>query len=210
MFSTLDGVLTLQGESITQAKTRDLIRYVAADKSYFIKRYWTSGKRLRRYMLRSRARAEWENIQFFHTLQIPAPHIIAYGEARKGVRYEGGAFIMEALPPVQPLDVLLAEGILSPLQKRNVLKQVALGMSVLHAHRFVHGDCFVRNFLIGTDDQRVYFTDCPRGRFMWGPFLTYHKRRDLRSFYMGAKSWLSRTEMLRMYLTYCRQHQNVN
>lgn len=201
-FASLNAVFTLHGEVVTQAKTRDLLRVENRGQIFFVKRYWTAGKRLRKYMFRSRAKAEWENLQYFNHLRVPAPHLVSYGESRRCFNYEGGAFVMHGLNDVLPLDALLSERRLSREMRLSLLQQIAQGLRTLHQHQFVHGDFFVRNFLVSIKDSKVYFTDCPRGRHMWGPFLAYGKVRDLASFYKGAQSVLSLADQLRFYLWY--------
>ncbi|MFI4956148.1 MAG: lipopolysaccharide kinase InaA family protein [Gammaproteobacteria bacterium] len=201
--SSLKAVASLNGEAVTQAKTRDLIRVETNGQAYYIKRYWTAGKKLRKYLFRSRAKAEWENLQYFKHLKIPAPLLVSYGEYRTLFHYEYGAFVMRALGNVIPLDTVLAEATLPCSLRLTLLQQIAQNLRRLHDYHFIHGDCFVRNFLVSPQEAKVYFTDCPRGRHMWGPFFDYGRVRDLASFYKGVQGSLSLTDQLRFFLWYC-------
>ncbi len=202
LFSSLASVSSLEGETVTRAKTRDLLRVVYAGETYYIKRYWTAGKGMRAYFFRSRVRAEWENLLYFKQCNIAAPDLVAYGETRSCLNYHYGSFVMHALDDsVKALDILLSQPT-SALERRHWLRQVAEGMRRLHDQHFIHGDCFVRNFLVSTSSGTVYFTDCPRGRRMWGPFFDYGRVRDLASFYKGVRYLLSRTDQLRLLLWY--------
>jgi tRNA A-37 threonylcarbamoyl transferase component Bud32 len=201
--SSLKAVVSLNGETVTQAKTRDLIRVETNGQAYYIKRYWTAGKHLRRYLFRSRAKAEWENLQYFKHLKIPAPLLVSYGESRSLFQYEYGAFVMKSLGSVMPLDTVLTEHTLPCALRLTLLQQIAQYLRRLHDHHFIHGDCFVRNFLVSEDGTKAYFTDCPRGRHMWGPFFDYGRVRDLASFFKGVQGVLSLTDQLRFFLWYC-------
>jgi tRNA A-37 threonylcarbamoyl transferase component Bud32 len=206
VFSSLKTVFSLQGETVTQAKTRDLLRVIHDNHIYYIKRYWTAGKRLRAYCFRSRAKAEWENLLYFKQCGLAAPEVIAYGEERSFLQYHQGAFVMPALHHVESFDVILKRGI-DATARRDYLRQIAQGLRRLHDHHFIHGDCFVRNFLVSLQNGVVYFTDCPRGRHMWGPFFNYGRVRDLASFYKELMLWVSLADQLRFFLWYSGEKQ---
>jgi hypothetical protein len=205
IFSSLKTVFSARGETITQAKTRDLLRVESNGNTYYVKRYWTAGKRLRAYCFRSRAKAEWENLQYFKQCGIHTPALVAYGEDRSFMRYQHGAFVMHALENVIPCDAALADPALSTEQRRAFLRDIAEGLRALHDRHFIHGDCFVRNFLVNTNKLKVYFTDCPRGRHLWGPFFNYGRIRDLASFYKHAMGLLSLPDQLRFFLWYTQE-----
>ncbi|WP_252178056.1 lipopolysaccharide kinase InaA family protein [Endozoicomonas sp. 4G] len=82
VFSTIDKVFDLKGETITDDELSDVIKVNVAGTNYNVKRYTSGGKGLRRYMGRSRIRAEWENMLLFHSFQIPAAKVVAYGEEK--------------------------------------------------------------------------------------------------------------------------------
>src|SRR5690606_1112753 len=81
-----------------------------------------------------------------------------------------------------------------------VSDQVADGLRVMHARGFCHGDMKWRNILVTGTPPRVFFIDCPAGRFWFGPFLHYRVIKDLACLDKVAKHTLSRTQRLRFYL----------
>lgn len=184
----LDSAGQVNGQLVRAGKQTDLLQFEQQGKPYFIKRYWRAGKGLRAYLGRSRARAEWENLQYFKQMALPAPLVLAYGEDRAlSGAYRMGAFVMSALPGVEPLDRALAAGLLAqPTLRWHVLKQIAIGLRRLHQTGFVHGDAYVRNFLIQPSTEfLVYFTDCPQGRRWWRLRQWYGQWRDIRCFFKG-------------------------
>ncbi len=212
IFSSLQSVMGLEGEIITQAPQRDVIRLKLAEKTYYLKRYTMAGKGLRSYLGRSRVRAEWENLQYFWHMNIPAPKLLAYGENRPLLSdYEAGAYVMQAIPNVVPLSSI--EQYPELLDDRPwriaLLKLIASHIRTLHEDHFAHGDLYWRNILMQlSDEPKVYFIDCPQGAKYFGPRLTYQKIRDLACLAKDSRAYLSRTDLLRFFLAY-RGHEGL-
>jgi tRNA A-37 threonylcarbamoyl transferase component Bud32 len=211
-FRSLKSVMQLEGELVTQAKNRDVIKFIHADKTYFIKRYTSAGKGLRAHLGRSRVRAEWENLQFFWHLNIPCPKLISYGEERSLLNgYIAGAYVMQALPNVVPLNSV--EQYPALIQDRDwrfeLIYQTARYLKTLHEEGFIHGDLYWRNILVSLQDKPiVYLIDCPMGKFYFGPQLSYQKIRDLACLAKGTHQYFSRTDLLRFFLAY-RGHERL-
>lgn len=202
----------LEGEKVTQAPGRDVIRIKHAEKTYYIKRYTMAGKGIRAYLGRSRVRAEWENLQYFWHLNIPAPKILAYGEDRPLLsEYRAGAYVMQAIPNVVPLSSIEQYPELLDLRPWRIalLKLIAGHVKTLHDEHFAHGDLYWRNILLALDETpKVYFIDCPQGNHYFGSRLSYQKIRDLACLAKNSHIFFSRTDLLRFFLTY-RGHERV-
>lgn len=203
-FSSLDEVMSLRGEPVTKSPISDLILLDIAGARYYVKRYYRSGKMLRRFVGRSRVRAEWENLQFFQCLGLKTPPLVAWGE--RGGR---GALITREIPGAMDLQAvqrlrpdLLGDSVWLGL----VLEQVSEAARRLHAQGFAHNDFKWRNILVtGEASPTVYLIDCPTGERWRGPLLEYRKIKDLACLDKVAKYHLSRTQRLRFYLRYANR-----
>jgi tRNA A-37 threonylcarbamoyl transferase component Bud32 len=211
-FRSLKSVMQLEGELVTKAKNREVIKFTHAGKTYYIKRYTSAGKGIRAHLGRSRVRAEWENLQFFWHLKIPSPKLIAYGEERTLINgYVAGAYVMQALPHVVPLNSIEQYPALIQDQawRFPVITQIAHAVKTLHAEGFAHGDLYWRNILLSLEDKpTVYFIDCPMGKFYFGPKLSYQMIRDLACLAKDTHRYFSRTDLLRFFLMY-RGHDHL-
>lgn len=200
-FSSLDSVFAITGRRVTHCPISELILTEIDGKSYYVKRYSQRGKVMRRWLGRSRVRAEWENLLLFRGLGLRVPPIAAYGES--GAR---GVLITEEVPGAVDLHSLVRQ---RPelLQDRNWLNQVMVQVAEiarqLHAISFAHNDLKWRNILVtGISNPEVYLIDCPMGQTWWGPLLAYKKIKDIACLDKVAKYCLSRTVRLRFYLDY--------
>jgi hypothetical protein len=210
-FADLDAVFALQGERITRDPLSEVIRIQIAGVRYYVKRYWGSGKGLRRYIGRPRVKAEWQNLKRFAKWGIPTAEIEAWGLQRKFGAFVRGALITRELPHTEDL-ALLAQCADPRLRDRHwvdgVSRQLAHATRLMHDHHFTHNDLKWRNLLV--DDQaRLFFIDCPGGSIWWGPFLRYRIVKDLACLDKVAKTCLSRSQRLRFYLQY-RGRQTLN
>lgn len=210
--TSLKSVMALEGELITLAKRRNVIRLKLAGKTYYVKRYTAAGKGLRRYMGRSRVRAEWENLQYFSHMNIPCPKLIAYGENRPLLsRYATGAYVMQAIPNTVPLSSIEQYPALldDTAWRRGILKLIAQYTKALHDDGFAHGDLYWRNILLELNETpKVFFIDCPQGAKYFGPRLAYQKIRDIACLAKDSHAFFSRTDLLRFFLAY-RGHEKL-
>lgn len=203
-FGSLAKVFALQGERITHDPISELIRVKRQGVYYYVKRYRSAGKGLRRYAARPRIKAEWQNLKRFAKWGIPSAEVIAQGLERKAGAFVRGAMITREIPNSRDL-ADLAQNDSARLHDRQWVKQVseqiACATRIMHQHHFTHNDLKWRNILV--DDQtKVYLIDCPTGTFWWGPFLQYRIIKDLACLDKVGKYHLSNTQRLRFYLQY--------
>ena len=90
-FSSLDAVFAHRGEVISVDPISSVKKVSINDKCFYVKTYTAGGKKLRRYIGRSRIRAEWENLMLFQALQIPTAELVGYGEESKFGVFQRGA-----------------------------------------------------------------------------------------------------------------------
>lgn len=188
-----------------------VVRVAVGDKRYFVKRYWAAGKRMRRYVGRTRIRAEWENLLYFEQLGIPTAPVVGYGQEYDRGVFKRGALITEELAGTEDLATLAKrgfEGLRDSGWVRTVSIQVARHTLTLHEQNFVHTDLKWRNILVNTEGlPRVYLIDCPSGRKVPGPLLQRGIVKDLACLDKVAKYTLSRTQRLRFYLMYANRRR---
>ncbi len=205
-FSTLERVFTLEGRIVTRDSLSQVLYKRINDLGYYIKRYYRGGRGLRSWFGVPRVKREWDNLVYFRRLRLPTLELEAFGGERRYGRFVRGALVTQELPDSRDLLAIArsADGRLAdPHWRRQVSRQIADGLSVLHARRFCHGDIRWRNLLItGGTRPRVHFFDCPAGRFWVGPFLAYRRIKDLAYLDEEARIYLSRTQRLRFYLRY--------
>ena len=82
-FGSLDAVFALEGERITRDPLSDVIRIERGGVRYYVKRYHSAGKGLRRYLPRPRVQAEWENLRRFADWGIATAEIVGWGLERR-------------------------------------------------------------------------------------------------------------------------------
>lgn len=203
-FGSLDAVFALQGERITRDPLSEVIRVERDGVRYYVKRYNSAGKGLRRYLPRPRVKAEWQNLRRFADWGIPTAEIVGHGLERRAGAFVRGALITRELANTVNLWILDYQQdarLRDPRWVDGVSRQLAAATRCMHDHHFAHNDLKWRNLLV--DDQaRLFFIDCPTGGFWWGPLLQYRIVKDLACLDKVANRVLSRTQRLRFYLQY--------
>jgi RIO-like serine/threonine protein kinase len=203
-FGSLESVFALQGERITSDPLSEVIRVERDGVRYYVKRYHSAGKCLRRYLPRPRIRAEWENLQHFRAWGVPTAEIVGRGLERRAGAFVRGALITRELAGTENLWML--DYLQDPrLRDRRwvdaVSRQLATATRCLHDQRFTHNDLKWRNLLV--DQQgRLFLIDCPTGGFWFGPMLHYRIIKDLACLDKVAKRVLTRSQRLRFYHQY--------
>lgn len=206
-FASLDAVFALQGEQVARDPLSRVLKVSVGTRNYYVKLYHGAGKNpLRRWLGRTRVRAEWENLQHFADWGIPTAHLVGWGEERRHGRFVRGALITAELPDTVDLNRMALDRD-ACLRNRawvaQVSRQVAAATRAMHCHHFTHNDLKWRNLLVTRDTQpALYLIDCPAGEFWWGPFLRYRMVKDLACLDKVAKYHLSATQRLRFYLDY--------
>jgi tRNA A-37 threonylcarbamoyl transferase component Bud32 len=203
-FGNLEAVFALQGARITKDAISEVIRVERAGVRYYVKRYRSAGKGLRRYLARTRVKTECRNLKRFAKWGMPTPQVVAAGLERSRGAFVRGALITRELVGTQDLAGLVNQRdprLQSAEWVRAVSQQVAELTRCLHDHHFTHNDLKWRNLLVD-EAGKVFLIDCPSGSFWWGPVLSYRIIKDLACLDKVAKQQLSRTQRLRFYLQY--------
>lgn len=202
---SLDAVFALQGEVVSRDKISDVIKVALEGKNFYVKRYFKPRSKKLGKLMRSRIRAEWENLQFFDSLGIPTPKLAAWGERYQGQRFQG-ALITEELQGTEDLATLNEMGA-EQFDRRDwfchVARQVALYTRLLHEQQFMHVDLKWRNILVGQGERPdVFFFDCPSGRRL--PALLFRRGRikDLACLDKIGRKRLRRSQRLAFYKYY--------
>lgn len=201
---SLDAVFALQGRRVARDPQAEVL-HVAGPPALYVKRYRSAGKGLRRWLGRSRARAEWENLQLFERLGIPAPVLVAAGEERRRGRFLRAALVTLEVPGARDLAAIATtdpQRFSDAPWREAVAAQLAAHLRALHGAGFAHGDLNWRNVLVAGDPPRVYLLDCPAGRRWWGPLLQRRRARDLAQLDKLARHLLPRTARLRFFKRY--------
>ncbi|GAB3474435.1 lipopolysaccharide kinase InaA family protein [Azotobacter salinestris] len=206
-FVSLDAVFALEGERVSRDPLSDVIRVELAGVRYYVKRYRSAGKGLRRYLGRPRVKAEWQNLKCFAKWGIPTASLAAWGLERSAGAFLRGALITRELPGTKDLARLAKDNdsrLSDPHWVDAVSRQLARATRTMHDHHFVHNDLKWRNLLVD-DEGRLFLIDCPVGGFWWGHWLRWRIVKDLACLDKVAKYTLSRTQRLRFYLQYRRR-----
>lgn len=194
------------GQYVTSSPISRVIRKEVANQVFFIKTYTAGGKSLRRWVGRSRARAEWENILFFQHLGIPAAPLVAYGQETCCGLFQRAALVTAELQDTRDLNTLHLEN--HPILDNRqwiaaVSHHVAQYTRRLHQNRFGHLDLKWRNILVTlSNTPQVYFIDCPAGQIRRGPGSKRWFLKDIACLDKVAKKRLSRTQRLKFYMEY--------
>ena len=203
-FGSLDAVFALEGERITRDPLSDVIRIERGGVRYYVKRYHSAGKGLRRYLPRPRVQAEWENLRRFADWGIATAEIVGWGLQRRAGAFVRGALITRELANTENLWILDYQQdarLRDHAWVDGVSRQLASATRCMHDHHFAHNDLKWRNLLVD-DGGRLFFIDCPTGGFWYGPLLRYRIVKDLACLDKVAKRVLSRSQRLRFYLQY--------
>ena len=205
-FSSIDRVFNLRGKQINDDKLSSVHRVEIDGVGYYVKKYIKAGKGVRRYLGRSRIRAEWENMLFFHELGIPAAKVVAYGEEKKFGVMTRGVLITEEVKNSKDLKTMVNEG--SPklsdrVWMRQVINQVATIARTLHDKKFIHTDLKWRNILVTqTEQPKVFLIDCPSGAIAKSFIFKRGRIKDLACLDKVGETSLSSTDRLRFFLRY--------
>ena len=207
-FASVEAAFAAEGDFVTACPISRVTRVTLEGKVFYVKTYTAGGKNLRRWISRSRVRAEWENLLFFQSLGIPIAPLVAYGQTTRCGFFRKGALVTAEVPDTNDLACLHDQDhplLEDPRWLRSVSRQVAAYTRRLHRKRFGHLDLKWRNILVtpGTA-PKVFFIDCPGGRIRRGPLAERWFVKDLACLDTIAKKRLSRTQRLRFYMAYRR------
>ncbi|MDR2032323.1 MAG: heptose kinase [Azoarcus sp.] len=204
-FASLDAVFALAGEIVSRDPLSEVVRVDVGGTRYYIKRYHRAGKHpLRRWLGRSRVRAEWENLRTFAHWGLPCATVVGYGLERRRFAFARGAVITQEIAGTTDLARLAGERdprLRSPAWLAMIVPQAARIARTLHDHHFAHNDLKWRNLLV-SEASMLYLIDCPGGHYWPEPFLRYRIVKDLACLDKVAKYHLSRTWRLRFFHAY--------
>ena len=204
-FGTPETCLTLKGTQVSADVMSRVTRVEAGGQTYYIKCYHQHGKRLRRFLGRSRAKGEWQNLEYFARMNIPTPRLVAYGR-----HHTNGASLellitaeVENSQDLASLALKQPERFAGRAWSLAVMRQIADHTRRLHHDNFIHWDLKWRNILIQDHaEPKVYFFDSPLGKH-WRAGLQHRgKIKDLGCLDLGARKVLTRSQRLRFYLLY--------
>ncbi len=205
-FASLDEIISCDGEKITGDPISHVKRVSFQNKFYYVKIYTAAAKSIRKYIGTSKISSEWGNLLILQDLGIPIPNIVAYGQKYKLGMYKVGALVTEEVAGTADLDNHVRSHPELVHDKKwlfSVLKQVAEYTRRMHQAKFIHKDLNWRNILVTTTgDPKIYFIDCPSGRYVSPLFFTRYQIRDLAHLDKVGRQLLSRTDLLRFYKLY--------
>lgn len=202
-FQTLQAAVASEGEEINANWMSRLVLVQADENRYYVKVYASRGRGLRRWLGRSRLRAEWENLLLFRDLGVPTAEVVAFGETMTSTGYQG-ALVIREISGTRDLASLDRENhpvLEDRVWRAGAIRRLAAAVRTLHDHGFIHNDLKWRNILVEPEaDPGVYIIDCPQGRRMPGPFMSRGRIKDMACLDKVAKHRISRSERLRFYL----------
>lgn len=207
-FASMDDCLALKGKQVSKGPSNTVTLHEANGQAFYMKRFVPGKRRVRKYFVRSRVRAEWEHLLWFQKQGIDTPKILAYGEEYHSGKFQRGVLVTLALHGAKDMESLAKHK--SPLiferdKFRAIARKVAKFTKVMHSKKFTHNDLDWRNILV-TDEMDVYFFDCPGGRFWVWPFLEYRIIKDLSHLDKIARECIS----LRWRLWFYKQYTGRN
>ncbi|MDR1463497.1 MAG: heptose kinase, partial [Azoarcus sp.] len=191
--------------TISQDPQSETIRVDIGGTGYYVKRYRRAGKNpLRRWLLRPRVQAEWENLLAFASWGIACPDVAGHGLERRRGFFVRGALITREQAGTADLARLAREH--DPRLREQawlaaIVPQAAQIARTIHEHGFTHNDFKWRNLLVDGKPM-LYMIDCPGGEYWPEPFLRYRIVKDLACLDKVAKYQLSRSWRLRFFLAY--------
>ncbi len=206
LFKDLEKTLLYKGEIITRDPISYVIKTDINSCGYYIKVYTKAGKRLKRFIGKSRFQGEWKNLLFFQKLGIPTPEIIAFGQQSSFKIFKKGAVVLKEVENSMDL-ATIAKNNPELLKQKKWIEQIGVLYAEyarrLHENKFVHIDLKWRNILVTMDKKpKVFFIDFPSGSKKFGPLLNYGIIKDLACLDKIARFHLSKTTRLKFYLAY--------
>lgn len=207
-FSSFDAAYQLNGEVISKSSQSEIFSYVHDGKTFFVKRYFRT-KGLVSWLGLSRFDLESKNQRWFNQMGVSAAHVVAIGKQSLFLKTFKGVLITEGVVDARELSDI-AKHTPELFQRKvwadAVIDKLAEVVAKLHKARFCHNDLHWRNILIQQkseqDTPHVFLIDCPSGKKLIWPLLSYRKLKDLANLDKLAPNFLSKTQRLRFFLAY--------
>lgn len=166
----------------------------------------------------SKARREFENYAVFQRLNIASAQRIACGEQRDALGRLKRAFIVtRAISDTTTLLEFIpkhcADRTSAEIKRtrKTIIDQLAGMTRQIHEAHFFHNDLFWRNVLVQWkpgEEPRLWWIDCPRGKFSRIGILQRHRRiKDLAALNKSAEEHFSPRERIEFMKIYLRQNR---
>jgi tRNA A-37 threonylcarbamoyl transferase component Bud32 len=157
----------------------------------------------------SRAKREWINLHRLAKLEIPVPEPIALLEMRRFRVLHACAVVTTWLDHTTTLDRHLA--LTAAPARANTIQRLPHLVAAMHAAGYTDGDLHLRNLLVSirpstSDPSRssapgLWKIDSPAGRMS----RSFRRRcHDLACLDVGGRRFLTRTDRLRFWRSYCQ------
>jgi len=207
-FSSMKAVFQLDAKIISKSSQSEIFSQEIEGKTYFIKRYFRS-KNIGSWLGFSRFRTELRNQLWFNQQGIPSAKVVAYGERRLLLKTLKGVLITEGVSDAQEL-VEIAKSTPDKFAQKQwrdaIIAQLSAITAQLHHARFCHNDLHWRNILVQQSETsvepKIFLIDCPSGKKLFGPLLSYRKLKDLANLDKLAAIYLTRSQRLRFFFEY--------
>lgn len=207
LFASMDRAFAVRGEIVATSSLSD-VRVVRTEGAvYYVKRYFRGGKRLRRFIGRSRIEREFKNLENLRGFGIPCARTVAFGLERRCGCFRRGVLVTEEIAGAADLSAMPREHpelFAQRAWRGAVSRQLAGYLRRMHERRFIYVDLKWRNILVSLGSEPlVSLIDCPAGAIR--PFFDFHcwKRKELGRLDLPAREHLTRSERLRFFKRYC-------
>jgi tRNA A-37 threonylcarbamoyl transferase component Bud32 len=205
-FHSMEGLLQLPMAQVTLDRRSGVSRLCLAG-NYYVKTFGGRGNRLKHLLGISRYQRELRNLQYFQSLGLHTPALIAHGEQSTVGLLQRAVMVTEEVTGTTDLEQILSCGELyrdGVKGARKVLSRLARAARLLHADGFYHKDLKPRNVLVRyTDsDPELFFFDCPSGHHPPRLMLRRGIVRDLAHLEDGLRGYVRRVDLLYMYQQY--------
>lgn len=206
VFSSMDKLLQEPMESITRDAASGVSR-LRLTQTYYVKTFHGRGNRIKHLLGRSRFQRELRNLQYFSSLGLATPELVAHGLKSHLGLIDRAVMVTREVPGAMDLERYLRGGNLYAQGRpgaRRILEQLAAATRTLHDQGFYHWDLKARNILVrsGPEGPELLFFDCPRGyhppRFMFRQCVV----RELAHIERGLRGYVRPVDMLYAYRIY--------
>ncbi|MCB1645150.1 MAG: heptose kinase [Pseudomonadales bacterium] len=205
-FGDFGTVFSLSGQVINHTPMSSLIRVEHENLGYYLKIYRTGGKGPRRYLGRSRLRAEFENARYLAGCGVSTLTVLGFGEYRNERFDRYGALLTREAVGCRDMARIGRENpelFQNPDLTRWLTERLAEEVRKMHAAGFVHGDLKWRNILVRfCRGRELYIIDSPMGIRTTGSRFRRGVIKDLACLDKLGKVHLSRCQRLRFVLRY--------
>jgi len=206
VFQSMDALLAQPMDPVTQDSASGVSR-LALRHTYYVKTFHGKGNRIQHLLGRSRYQRELRNLQYFASLGLATPELVAHGLQSKLGLLRRAVMVTREVPGALDLEQYLSAGRLyvnGQAAARSILHQLATATRSLHDRGFYHWDLKARNILVRNTEQgpQLLFFDCPRGyhppKFMFRRCVI----RELAHIERGLRGHVRAVDILYAYKVY--------